>query len=142
MEHTQRVQLELATVESLLKDAETGQRGFLYTGEPRYLGPYDIAVKQVDAHIDRLAELVKDNPQQHPRIPRLRTLTNRSWTSWQQTDRAHERRQAKSRPGALVLSDLGKRIMDDIRALMAAMSLDENSLEAAACKRWRRAPSR
>jgi len=37
VEHTQQVQLELAEFESLLKDAETGQRGYLYTGDPRYL---------------------------------------------------------------------------------------------------------
>ena len=41
VEHTQRVQLELTIVESLLKDAETGQRGYLYTGEAKYLEPYN-----------------------------------------------------------------------------------------------------
>jgi CHASE3 domain sensor protein len=49
VEHTQRVQLELTTVESLLKDAETGQRGYLYTGEAKYLEPYNVAVQQIDS---------------------------------------------------------------------------------------------
>ena len=35
--HSRQVLFELAQTESLLKDAETGQRGFLYTDDPRYL---------------------------------------------------------------------------------------------------------
>ena len=42
--HTQDVLLQISETESLLKDAETGQRGYLYTGELRYLAPYDLAV--------------------------------------------------------------------------------------------------
>ena len=38
------VLLELSQTESLLKDAETGQRGYLYTGEPKYLAPYNLAL--------------------------------------------------------------------------------------------------
>ncbi len=55
--HTQQTLLELSRTESLMKDAETGQRGFLYTGDPKYLAPYDLAVGEVTGHIDRLAEL-------------------------------------------------------------------------------------
>jgi len=75
VEHTQRVQLELSTVESLLKDAETGQRGYLYTGEARYLEPYNAATIQVDSHIASLAELLADNPKQLSRLMTLRTLS-------------------------------------------------------------------
>ena len=49
--HTQQVQFELSQTESLLKDAETGQRGFLYTGNPTYLDPYNQAVSQIDPHL-------------------------------------------------------------------------------------------
>ncbi|HEY5212641.1 MAG TPA: CHASE3 domain-containing protein, partial [Acidobacteriaceae bacterium] len=36
---TRQVLFELSQTESLLKDAETGQRGYLYTGDPKYLAP-------------------------------------------------------------------------------------------------------
>jgi CHASE3 domain sensor protein len=36
---SRQVLYELSQTESLLKDAETGQRGFLYTGDPKYLTP-------------------------------------------------------------------------------------------------------
>jgi len=39
MAHSRQVLYELSETESLLKDAETGQRGFLLTGDSRYLTP-------------------------------------------------------------------------------------------------------
>ena len=76
--HTQQTLLELSQTESLVKDAETGQRGFLYTGDSKYLAPYDLAVGQVTGHIDRLAELTADNPRQQARISELRVWWGRS----------------------------------------------------------------
>lgn len=37
VEHTRRVMLKLSEIESLLKDAETGQRGYIYTHDSKYL---------------------------------------------------------------------------------------------------------
>ena len=45
---SRHMMLELEKIESLLKDAETGQRGFLYTGDPRYLSPYEKANADID----------------------------------------------------------------------------------------------
>jgi len=72
--HTRQVELQLGEVESLLKDAETGQRGFLYTGSSQYLEPYSEAVTQIDSHIDALAKLTSDNPRQQSAIGDLRNL--------------------------------------------------------------------
>lgn len=129
VEHTQRVLLELTAYESLLKDAETGQRGYLYTGEPRYLEPYNNAIAQGDPHIDKLAELTADNPQQQERIARLRALKHRKLNELAETialAQAGKREQAR----ALVLSDAGRRTMVDIRALVEEMSSEERALEA------------
>jgi PAS domain S-box-containing protein len=129
VEHTQRVLLELRTVESLLADAETGQRGFLYTGEPRYLEPYTNALTQVYAHIDKLAALVADNPQQSPRMPLLRSLAKKKLDELALTielDSTGKKDQAH----ALVLSDVGRQYMVDIRSLTADMAHDETTLEA------------
>ena len=40
--HTHEVLDALEQLISTLKDAETGQRGYLITGEPRYLDPYEL----------------------------------------------------------------------------------------------------
>ena len=130
VEHTQRVQLELTTVESLLKDAETGQRGYLYTGEAKYLEPYNTAVQQVDSHIANLAELVTDKPQQLSRVVILRNLSKIKLEELATTIALFgEGRKDEAR--GIVLSDMGKRTMDNIRAAVAEMARDESSLESA-----------
>jgi PAS domain S-box-containing protein len=133
VDHSQQVQLELATVVSLLKDAETGQRGYLYTGEARYLEPYNTAAQQVDAHVNNLAELVADNPTQVSRIATLRTL-NKVKLDELATTIALFSEGEKDKARGIVLSDMGKRTMDQIRALMAEMGRDESSLEAGRLK--------
>jgi PAS domain S-box-containing protein len=130
VEHTQRVQLELATVESLLKDAETGQRGFLYTGETRYLEPYNAALQQMNAHINNLAELTATNAAQQSRIGTLRTLSNVKLDELATTIALFSEGEKDTARG-IVLSDMGKRTMDQLRALMAEMQRDESSLESA-----------
>ena len=130
VEHTQRVQLELTTVESLLKDAETGQRGYLYTGEARYLEPYNAAVQQIDSHITSLAELVTDNPAQLSRVVTLRTLSKVKLEELATTIALFgEGRKDEAR--GIVLSDMGKRTMDQVRAQTAEMAREESSLESA-----------
>jgi len=126
--HTQKVLLELTTVESLLKDAETGQRGYLYTDEPGYLEPYNAALNQLSAHVDKLGGLVVDNPTQSPRISELRGLVRAKMDELAATIALHQsgkREDARSR----VLSGRGKRIMDDIRKLTNEISVDERTLE-------------
>ncbi len=51
-----RAQLATETLLSQLKDAETGQRGFLLTGNPAYLEPYDAARQRLDADFKRLEQ--------------------------------------------------------------------------------------
>jgi PAS domain S-box-containing protein len=133
VQHGQQVQLELATVVSLLKDAETGQRGYLYTGEARYLEPYNSATQQIDAHVNNLAELVADDPKQQSRIATLRTL-NKVKVDELATTIALFGEGEKDKARGIVLSDMGKRTMDQIRATIAEMSRDESSLEAVRLK--------
>ncbi len=130
VEHTQRVQLELTIVESLLKDAETGQRGYLYTGEAKYLEPYNLAVQQIDSHIATLAELVTDKPQQLSRVMILRNLSKIKLEELATTIALFgEGRKDEAR--GIVLSDMGMRTMDNFRAAAAEMARDESSLESA-----------
>jgi signal transduction histidine kinase len=52
-----RVQLQMEVVLSLLKDAETGQRGYLLTEDEEYLKPYLIAQTRLDPAIVELSRL-------------------------------------------------------------------------------------
>src|SRR5471030_3181860 len=57
MSLSQTVMDELNATLSTLKDAETGERGFLITGEQAYLEPYDQALSAIAQHIQRLRTL-------------------------------------------------------------------------------------
>jgi PAS domain S-box-containing protein len=129
VEHTQQVQLALAQFESLLKDAETGQRGYLYTGAPRYLEPYANAVAQGYPHIAKLAELTADNPRQLERVARLRVLKQQKLDEMAETLKAYDEGD-KELARSIMLSGRGKSSMDEIRALTAEMRREESSLES------------
>ena len=81
-EHTQQVLLSLSNLLSLAKDAETGQRGFVITGDERYLAPHTQAVDRIHGQLAELEELVRDNPEQHDRLPALPARLPRSSMSW------------------------------------------------------------
>ncbi len=59
--HTVRNHQLLSVVQSLLQDAEIGQRGYILTGDPFYLEPYDRALSEIDAAISDLESNVADN---------------------------------------------------------------------------------
>ena len=50
-EHTYEVLNSLDETVGLLSDAETGQRGYLLTGDEAYLEPYHTAIKSIDQTI-------------------------------------------------------------------------------------------
>jgi PAS domain S-box-containing protein len=127
--HTQQVLLELTTVESLLTDAETGQRGFLYTGEARYLEPYNTALTQLTPHLDKLAALTADNPQQLGRIAALRTVGQQKIDEMQKTIVLYQSGEQDA-ARAEVLTDRGRIIMQDFRNLTDQMRRHETALEA------------
>jgi CHASE3 domain sensor protein len=72
--HTHEVLTQIEETLSLLKDAETGQRGYLITGEPRYLRPYEDAAAGIHQRFTRLRELTADNASQQARTERLERL--------------------------------------------------------------------
>jgi len=66
--HSYEVRVQIDRVQSVLADAETGQRGYLLTGLDSYLEPYTAALQQVTAVLDSLRTLTADNAAQQQRI--------------------------------------------------------------------------
>ena len=62
--HTQKVVATLAQLQTALQDAETGERGFIITGDERYLEPYRTGIAALPELQRQLAELISDNPRQ------------------------------------------------------------------------------
>ncbi|MCC5622072.1 CHASE3 domain-containing protein, partial [Nostoc sp. CHAB 5715] len=60
--HTREVLEKTKEVMSQIKDAETGQRGYLLTGKERYLEPYRTATSEITQKLKALRQLTADNP--------------------------------------------------------------------------------
>ena len=135
--HTQEVLLELSQTESLLKDAETGQRGYLYTHEQKYLAPYNFAVAQIDTHVRKLSQLTADNPDQLANAARLGLLAKEKLAELSTTialDQAGNPDAAR----ALVLTNGGLFTMEKIRALVDEMQRSETALNELRTEAYRR----
>ncbi len=72
---THEVLLTLERIESALKDAETGQRGYIITGRDEYLQPFEIALRSVNGFIDQAKSLTADNPKEQASIGPLEFIT-------------------------------------------------------------------
>ncbi len=124
---SRRVLQELKATESLLKDAETGQRGYLYTGKPDYLAPYHLAFGQIDSHLDNLAVQIGDNPGQQTQASHLRVLIHQKLAELAQTISLYQ----SGDPAAakvLVMSNQGFNLMESIRSLVAQMEQQETTV--------------
>ena len=72
--HTNVVIFKLENTLSFMKDAETGQRGYLLTGDEEFLDPYRYAYDSVAANLASLKELTQDNTEQQVELEKLRSL--------------------------------------------------------------------
>src|SRR5207253_2347950 len=129
VQHTFLVRAEADAVLSLLKDAETGQRGFLITGAPTYLEPYETALASLPSRVERLRQLTADNATQQANLTTLDSLIQRKASELRETVavRQDEGFEAVSRR---VDTDEGKRIMDSARVVIATIDAEEDSLLA------------
>ena len=55
--HTHEVLDQIETLSNHLTDAETGQRGYLLTGQTIYLRPYSMALQHIDRDVAHLQQL-------------------------------------------------------------------------------------
>ena len=101
-----------------LLNAETGQRGYLLTGNPVYLQPYEAALSTVPANQQRLGSLVPAVPGGGQYLAELKSLAAAKMAEMAQTINLTR---AADHAGALRIVDTneGKRIMDDARTVTA-----------------------
>lgn len=74
--HSQKVHLTLEQVMSYLKDAETGQRGFMLSHIPAFLEPYNGSRQKVNASLKALNALTSDNLKQQSNLDSLNKLVD------------------------------------------------------------------
>lgn len=126
--HSIEIQAILADTAARLVDAETGQRGFLLSGDETYLEPYREAIKNLDRVTDELKKLTSGNPDQQKRIETLEPLIESKLGELQRTIDLR-RKEGLAAANEVVLSGQGKQLMDRIRSVLAEMANEENNLE-------------
>src|SRR3954451_896845 len=120
VEHTHEVLRGLERVVSLVKDAETGQRGFLLTGREEYLAPYTSALPAIDGQVAALEDMLRERPDQLRMLEGLRPPIPEKLAELRKTiDLRHDR--GPEAAMAVVQGDRGKRSMDELRARVDRM---------------------
>jgi len=125
--HTHQVRTDLANLLSLTKDAETGQRGFVITGEDPFLDPYRAGIAEAGSVFDDLRRLTADNPEQQRRLDLLRPIIDAKFAELKLTIDTR-RSQGFEATARIVAGGEGKRAMDEMRRIVADMDRTEADL--------------
>ncbi len=125
--HSHRVNEQLGNLLVTVINAETGIRGYVITGKPEFLKPYDDAKANAKRDFDALANLVRDNHEQMERLEAVWDLFEDHQTfmvevletrKGNQDGMAHE----------LIRSGRGKSVMDAIRRKIGEIVTNEEKL--------------
>ena len=77
--HSHQVEVKLGDLLTELVDAETGQRGFIITGDENYLAPYQAALGALPTTRESVRQLTADNPDQQRRLDALSPPSALTW---------------------------------------------------------------
>ena len=121
---------ELLDTMSTLKDAETGQRGYLLTNDPSYLTPYDQAVSDMGAHLARLHALAKSQPQIARQLPALEQGIHSKMTELAFVLKIRDQEGLEASQQALIAEN-GRLKMDNVRQIIGQMNAEQTT-------RWER----
>jgi len=124
VEHSNKVVIDLNETLSLMKDAETGQRGFLLSGNEVYLQPYNGTLAKVNSKIQEIREQTTDNAQLQESLLDLNEMVAKRFTMLQLL--INEKREGKPITEAALQE--GKNSMDSARRLINKMVYLETTL--------------
>lgn len=112
---------DVDNVVSMLKDAETGQRGFLLTGNPVFLEPYDRSISRTDSLFSKLMISTKHNPLEQQKLKELRVIIDKRMAILVSTI------QTKKNKGVVLEKALlqGKVYMDRARQIIREIRIEE-----------------
>lgn len=114
------VLMSLNQLLSMAKDAETGQRGFVITGDERYLAPFNEAASQLEGKLKELESLASSDSDYQKFLLTLHSAMEQKIAELRETIQL--RRNEGFEPArAVVVTDRGKAAMDTIRDSVQSM---------------------
>jgi len=117
----------LSELEAELANAETGQRGYLITGQDRYLEPYNDALSQISRKYEALNQLAVENSNLQTRLSTLRPVIDSRLSRLQEGIRLRESGGFTAAQN-FILTDNGRQLMQQIRNLISEMRLQEQNM--------------
>jgi len=127
--HTYQVISAVERAFSDIQDAETGQRGFIITGDGKYLDPYKHALQTGPEFLPKVRQLIADRPDQLERLDKLEAALRSKMDELSATIAVRRDAGIDAARAAIVQAD-GKATMDRIRVIIAEMIATENNLLA------------
>jgi methyl-accepting chemotaxis protein len=125
---TYELQKQLDQVLLHVTDAETGERGYVITGDPQFLQPYEQALPAVRSAMAETARLTADSRvQQQGIVARLQPAVDAKLTEMADIVQVRRTQGAEAGARAVAAGD-GKRKMDALRALVAEIQREEDVL--------------
>jgi PAS domain S-box-containing protein len=115
-----------ATISDVV-NAESGQRGYIITGDESYLEPPPIVAARLNGRLQHLRVLTADNPDQQDRLDALEVLIGQRLDLIEDTTALREQEGFESTQ-AVVLQGRGKQLMTRIRHVVDAMKDEEHGL--------------
>ena len=133
-QHTNEVIAAIRTLHISVLEAETGQRGFLLTGDPAYLQPYERALDRVSFLQGQLQHLTADNPAQQEQ---MRALASVLQHKMEELGQSIQLRRAGNSDAAmhLVGSNLGRQLMLQTEQVLSRLEDEEQGLSRQAHRR-------
>jgi CHASE3 domain sensor protein len=127
VQHTYEVRASLADLLSSLKDAETGTRGYVITGDDAFLEPYRAALTATERNVAQVRSLTSDNAEQQRRLDAVAAVVEERLA---EARRVVEVRASGGYGAAAkaVTAAEGKRLMDRVRVAVGEMDVVEKEL--------------
>jgi methyl-accepting chemotaxis protein len=125
--HTYQVQDQVREISLNMVNAETGQRGYVITGDENYLEPYRTAVAKISSSLNTATQLTVDNPHQQERLNEIKPLVTEKMDEMAEVINVRKA-QGFDAAARIVLSGKGKQAMDDVRRLLGEMQNEEIEL--------------
>ncbi|QCI99962.1 CHASE3 domain-containing protein [Agrobacterium larrymoorei] len=110
-----------------LDDAETGQRGYLVSGDRRYLDPYNKALDRLHTLLGNLSNRVSDNSAQTARVTALQGLVDRKLNELSHSISLHDEKSAEA-ARANEIDYMAVGTMDRIRDVIGQITVSERDL--------------
>lgn len=126
VDHAHRVLMGIEHVFSLLKDAETGQRGYLLTGRSYYLEPYQDAVDELTLEFARIQQLLRSSSSPGRGIGQLQAIAAEKLAELEESI-VTRREQGLDAALRMVLTDRGRTVMRRIRNEAAALRTEQEA---------------